>query len=163
MKIYRRRTLFAALSAVAIVVSGFTIAGPAMAANLPEIEALSSQERALLRSDSFKTIGLDPATGEIKSVKASGVMAGPRAAHKNGCTAGRACWGGWLSPHALWGFSGKGVNTGTWNNRGNLNTGDRPAKACWVYAGNNACSTRIAKNSLLTWGVEIVGKSVTRY
>ncbi len=47
--------------------------------------------------------------------------------------------------------------------RGNLNTGNRAVTACWSCAGNNPCGARIGANPTMTWGVEIVGKSVTRY
>lgn len=163
MELSIRRSVIGVFAAAAVAAAAFTLTSPALASSEPEPDGLSVQEQALLNSDDYKIVTLDPTTGDVVSVEASTRVAMSRAASKNDCSASRTCWYGWRSPHAYWRFSGTGTDSGTWPNRGDLNTENRAVKACWSYAGNSPCSVRTNANSLMTWGVEVVGKSVTRY
>ena len=121
---------------------------------------LSSEENAMLNSGDPVEVTVDPATGKLVSVADASNLVEELSATQNDCSGSRACWLGWLSPHALWGFNGSGA-TGTWPNRGDFNTGVYWARPCWLSGGSTVCvETFLGPNTIITWGVELIGTRV---
>lgn len=92
MELSIRRSVIGVFAAAAVAAAAFTLTSPALASSEPEPDGLSVQEQALLNSDDYKIVTLDPTTGDVVSVEASTRVAMSRAASKNDCSASRTCW-----------------------------------------------------------------------
>ena len=148
--------------AISVVLAG---AGSATAGDLddPSLPLLSAEEIDLLSSGDPITVTIDAATGELTSVEATPVTFAPLGVTKNDCSGGKACWYGWLSPHAYYGFDGTGA-TGTWPNRGTFYSRDYYAKPCWLSGTSTVCSSAyLPPNTTALFAQELTGKRVYLY
>ncbi|MFB7595302.1 hypothetical protein [Streptomyces sp. NPDC056160] len=139
---------------------GMATVGPAAADTNPT-PGLSSQEQQLLKSDTPKTVEIDPATGQILSVE-KGSTFRPAISNHNICNSGDGCYYSGRIPYANQGFYGSaGTFTGNWPYRSGWFTGNYTALACWTAA----CSqTALPPNTSATFsGALVTGTSFRIY
>src|ERR1044072_1283412 len=94
-----RRAPRRAAAALAVAVTlGLSLTGVAAADSTPAPAPLSSQEKALLKSDAPKTAEIDPATGEVTSLTPGIVR--PTISNHNICNSGDGCFYSGRLPYA---------------------------------------------------------------
>jgi hypothetical protein len=115
---------------------------------------------ALVASSTPKTVVLNPATGAIISVTATGATAKPAISNHNICNTGDGCYYTDRVPYADQGFYGSaGTFHGSWPYRNAYDTGKYTAKACWTQACTQAY---LGPNTYATFGgTDVTGTSFT--
>lgn len=146
--------------ALAALVGLVGFASPALADQPPP---LTPAELELIASDTPKIVTVDATTGEFTGVEAADVLVAPMGVVLNNCSGGRACWYGYYTPDAYYGFDGSGAS-GTWTSRGDFYSANYSARICWqLYPGGGStiCSGGyVGHNTWITLGVRVIGKQV---
>ncbi len=83
----------------------------------------SDELQAFLASSQPKTVVVDPATGDIVSVKAGHGQVDARTVASDTCDEGDVCLYGLIGTHPGYGFSGAGSLQGSWEDRTGYVTG----------------------------------------
>jgi hypothetical protein len=85
----------------------------------------SAELQSFLASSEPKTVTVDPATGDLMSVK-GGIDEGatPRTVSDDNCKEGDVCLYGAIGSHPGYGFSGDGTVQGRWDDRTGYTAGD---------------------------------------
>ncbi len=164
MKLHFRRVLpscvaliLAAVASVSMI-SQATAAGPAL-----DGTSLSASEEKLLKSETPKTVTLDPATGAVLAVEEGNSRVEPLISRRSVCQSGDACWYTTRVPYANFGFYGSaGTYSATMPYRGDYHTGRYTTRACWNYGGP-VCGPVLGPNTWGTLGVTVTGTSFTIY
>lgn len=127
------------------------------------VASFTAEQNDLLNSDEPTNVYLD-SSGEITHVEKASEFFSPMAVVKNNCASGRACWYGYRSPDAYYGFSNPGVNHGPWSNRGAFYTGNYRADHCWRTSAfvTNCSSVHPPKTTLHHAGM-VTGVRVSLY
>lgn len=129
------RTTAAAIASAAAMTLTALFASPALAQmNDSQYERyeehFTTEENELLNSDEPTHVTLDP-TGEVLSVEERDSESHSLFGTINSCPSGSACWHGWRSPNAYYGFQTLGFTRGNRPNRGQFYTGNYTADHCW--------------------------------
>jgi hypothetical protein len=142
-----------------------TAASPAVA-DAPTYEApspaqlatLSQDEISLLDSGGPIDVVMDPASGDVLSVTASGSGASPDISNHNLCNSGDGCYETNKVPYADEGFYGTaGTYYGSWAYRSGYSSGSYTVSACWT----TNCGVKISPGSHVTFTSDVTGTSFT--
>ncbi|MFI7467440.1 hypothetical protein [Nonomuraea sp. NPDC049646] len=118
----------------------------------------------LLKSDTPKTIAVDPSTGKVLSVT-EGTPVTTNISQHGVCSSGDFCFKSGQVPYADQGFYGSaGTKTGSWPARSYFATGSYTGRGCWTYGGSSSCSGPWGPGNVITFAGQLVtGTSVTLY
>jgi len=159
--ILRRAPRRAAAALAVAVTLGLSLSGVAAADTAPAPAPLSSQEKALLKSDAPKTAEIDPTTGEVISLTPGIVR--PTISNHNFCNTNDGCYYSGRVPYAHQGFYGSaGTATGNWPYRSGYYTGQYTARVCWTAACTQS-SLPPNTEAYFTGGTLVTGTSFRIY